>query len=91
MQEVGRGKSVSLKYDHLHNHIVERIWSEVTRVNYPIKAVLVEMIRNDQLNIDNNLHLFCTSWLSVKVACVGVQLFVESWNHHPIPGICCYS
>lgn len=69
------------------NHIVERMWSEVnSRVNYPIKAVLVEMVENGQLNMDDSLHLFCASWLSTKVSFVGIELFVVSWNHHPIPG-----
>ena len=70
------------------NHIIERMWSEVnSRVNYPIKAILVEMVEKGQINMDDNLHLFCVSWLSIRVSFVGVQLFVESWNHHPIPGI----
>lgn len=63
------------------------MWSEVNaRVNYPIKAVLVEMVERGQLNMDDNLHLFCASWLSTRVSFVGIELFVKSWNHHPIPG-----
>lgn len=44
------------------------MWSEINpRVNYPIKAILVEMIENADINIDNSLHLFCVSWFAIKV------------------------
>lgn len=68
------------------------MWSEVnSRVNYPIKAILVEMTEKGQLNMDDSLHLFCASWISAKVSFVGIELFVKSWNHHPIPGILMHS
>lgn len=64
------------------------MWSEVnSRVNYPIKAILVEMMEGGLLNIDDPLHLFCASWLSIQVSSVGIQSFLDSWNHHTIPGI----
>ena len=74
-------------YITMQNHIVERMWSEVnSRVNYPIKAVLIEMVDNEEISLDNSLHLFCISWFTIKVAFVGANLFVNSWNHHSIPG-----
>lgn len=49
------------------------MWSEVnSRVNYPIKTLLVEMVENGQLKMDDPLHLFCASWLSVRVSFVGI-------------------
>lgn len=80
---------------HLHgaaccfvqNHIVERMWCEInSRINYPIKAVLVELMEAGEIDIDNSLHVFCVSWFTVKVAFVGINLFFKSWNNHPIPG-----
>lgn len=63
------------------------MWSEVNvRVNYPIKAVLVELVDSEEINMEDILHLFCVSWLSIKVAFVGIELFIKSWNHHSIPG-----
>lgn len=47
-------------------------------LNYPIKALLVEMVENGQLKMDDPLHLFCASWLSVRVSFVGIELFVKS-------------
>ncbi len=63
------------------------MWSEVnSRINYPIKAVLVEMVDMGQLNMDDPMHVFCASWICIRVSFVGVELFVKSWNHHTIPG-----
>ena len=69
------------------NHIVERIWVEVNaRVNYPVKEVLIDMMESGDFSLDSDLDKFCVSWFSIQVAAVGIQLFVASWNTHPIPG-----
>lgn len=81
------------------------MWVEVnTRVNYPIKRILQEMVENNEIDMANEMHKYCTSWLvhshytsenviifcslrfAMNVASVGLQLFVSSWNNHPIPG-----
>ena len=71
--------------------MVELIWVEVnTRVNYPVKTVLLlllEMLEQGDINLDDSLHKFCTSWVSIKVVSVGIDLFIKSWNNHPIPGV----
>ena len=68
--------------------MVERIWVEVnTRVNYPVKAVLLEMLEQGSMNLEDLLHKFCISWFSIKVVSVGIDLFIKSWNNHPIPGV----
>jgi hypothetical protein len=62
------------------------MWSEINvRVNYPIKALLVELMDKGEIK-DDALHLFCISWLSSRVAFAGIELFVKSWNYHSIPG-----
>ena len=72
----------------LQNHIVERIWAEVNpRINYPVKAILVELMEAGDIDIDNPLHLFCVSWVTIRVVSTGVELFIKSWNNHPIPGM----
>lgn len=69
------------------NHKVERMWPEVNqRVNYPIKAALVELMDADALNVDDDVTKFCLSNLSIQLAEVGIQQFVESWNAHRVPG-----
>jgi len=69
------------------NHKVERMWPEVNqRVNYPIKAALVELMDADALNVDDDVTKFCLSNLCIQLAEVGIQQFVESWNAHRVPG-----
>ena len=67
---------------------MEWIWVEVNaRVNYPIKEVLIDMLENGAFSLDNELEKFCISWFAIKVAAIDIELFVQSWNEHPIPGI----
>ena len=58
-----------------------------TRVNYPLKAALVEMTNAGEISMDDSTTQFCTSWFTIKVADVGVNIFLSSWNQHPIPGV----
>ena len=72
----------------LQNHTIERLWVEVNkRINYPVKAVLADMVQKGEICMDNTLHQFSCSWLTLHVCNVGALLFVVSWNDHPIPGI----
>lgn len=69
------------------NHMVEHIWVEVnSRVNYPIKKVLVDMLNSGDFSLDREMHKICVSWLTVQVASCGIELFVAGCNNHPIPG-----
>ena len=68
--------------------MVERIWVEVNAcVNYPIKTVLIDLMESGDFSLDNDSDKFCVSCFAIKVAAVGIELFVASWNEHPIPGI----
>ena len=72
---------------HLQNHPVERIWVEINgRVNYPVKASLIQMEENGEINMDCLTHKFCVSWFSVTVCSVRTKLAIQAWNEHPIPG-----
>ena len=44
------------------------------------------MCENGELNIDDPSDRFCVSWFTLRVANVGIKLFVSSWNEHRIPG-----
>ena len=71
----------------LQNHCVERIWVEINaRVNYPVKACLIEMEARGDINMDCLHEKFCISWFTIRVCSVGTTLAVQAWNHHPIPG-----
>ena len=70
--------------------MAERIWPEINnRINYPIKCALVELMENGDINIEDPLHIFCISWITIRVSYVGVNMFVKSWNNHAIPGMLC--
>lgn len=55
------------------------------RINYPIKAALVSMMECGDFSLDNDMEKYCVSWFTIHTAAVGVELFVSSWNEHPIP------
>lgn len=73
----------------LQNHRVERLWQEVnSRINYPIKACLVDMEEKGQVDTDDDVHKFCISWFTLQVVKIGSSLFIASWNNHHIPSKC---
>ena len=66
----------------LQNNLIERIWVEVNaRVNYPIKAIMNEMIHTDIVDISDDSTKFCISWVLSQVSEYGRKMFVNSWNH----------
>lgn len=72
---------------HLQNHTIERLWVEInSRINYPIKAVLIEMLEGNQISTEDPAMQYCVSWFAMQVCNVCVSIFVSSWNSHPIPG-----
>ena len=69
------------------NLTIERIWPEVnSRVNYPIKRVLVDLEEKGILDMTNENVQFCVSWFTCGVAKVGMKRFVDAWNRHRIKG-----
>ena len=69
------------------NHRDERIWPEVNaHVNYPIKAILISLEEDELIDMSNELHKFCVSWVTIQVIAPAVTTFVSSWNSHVIPG-----
>ena len=65
----------------------ERLWPEVnSRINYPIKAVLVRMETEELIDMRDSLHKFSVSWITIRLAASPVAAFVNAWNSHTIPG-----
>lgn len=82
-----RAYSINCVLIWVRNLTIERIWPEVnSRVNYPIKRVLVGLEENGILDMTNEHVQFCVSWFTCKVAEVGMKIFVDSWNFHKIKG-----
>jgi len=77
-QPVFRGKSTD-------NHIIERIWVEVnSRINYPVKSILNNMVFNNLLDMTDDTTKFCVSWVTCRVCAEGAATFVNAWNNHYI-------
>ena len=57
-----------------------------SRVNYPIKACLIDLEQKGDINMDCNHVKFCVSWFTIRVAREGLKFVVQAWNEHPIPG-----
>ena len=63
------------------------MWVEFnTRVNYPVKRVLMDMVDSGDINMDDLMHKFCVSWFSICVVNVGITHLIKAWNNHTIPG-----
>ena len=67
------------------NNIIEHMWVEVNScVNYPIKNTVAQFETDDLIDMTQDHTKFVVSWVYCCVANVGLQLFVEAWNHHSI-------
>ena len=63
------------------------MWPEVnSRVNYPLKRILIQMEERQEIIMTDPLTMFCVSFVTTNVAYCGLRTFVEAWNHHSIPG-----
>ena len=70
---------------------IERLWVEVNvRVNCPIKRILVQTDINEMIDMNDDIHKFCVSFVSIQVASFGLETVVASWNEHIIPGNKCF-
>jgi hypothetical protein len=70
-----------------NNHRAERIWPEInSRINYPIKRVLIQLEATGVIDMSCEFTKFSTSWVALKVVATPVMLFINSWNAHTIPG-----
>ena len=68
------------------NHIIERVWLEVNqRVTYPIKRVISMMDDTRLVNMDDELHKFCVSYVLQKCCLVGLERMIQAWNNHSVP------
>ena len=61
------------------NHRAERIWPEInSRINYPVKAVLMLMENEEVIDMQNANHKFAVSWVSIRVVFLPIQAFVRA-------------
>jgi hypothetical protein len=64
---------------------VERMWPEInSRVNYPLKAAICEMVEHEQIDLQDNVHKYCMSNFLIQLSAIGLERCVQSWNNHYI-------
>ena len=54
--------------------------------NNPIKRILVAIEAIGTINLTDAADKFCVSYSTIKVIAGALQLLVEGWNNHRIPG-----
>ena len=69
------------------NNVIERFWPEVnTRVNYPIKRALNQIVEEGDWDMSNAILKYCISWVTIFTANAATEHLIDSWDFHRIPG-----
>ena len=64
------------------------MWPQInSRVNYPLKRVLYQLMEQNVISMTTLTEKFCVSFIVVNTAAIGMARFVSAWNSHFIAGI----
>ena len=44
------------------------------------------MEEEEVINMRNEMHRFCVSWVTIQVIAPAITVFVRAWNSHRLPG-----
>ena len=76
-------------FDHqlsLQNMPVEQVWPEInSRINYPIKRLLIALVDDGTLDMEDNTVKFCVSFITSHIVHAGIKRSISAWNAHTIP------
>jgi len=69
------------------NNVIERFWPEVnSRVNYPIKRILNQIVEDFDWDMSNPVLKYSISWVTIFIADRAARHLIDSWNFHRVPG-----
>ena len=68
-------------------NVIECFWPELnSRVNYPVKRALINIIEENDYSMSDPVLRCCVSWVTNYICQEAIQHLIKSWNHHIIPG-----
>ena len=56
------------------------------KINYPLKCAMNPIVKNEDLDISDEILRFCFSWVMLYSPVDAVNHLLNSWNYHRVQG-----
>ena len=50
----------------------------------PVLPIIIVLEANGNLDIDNEIHIFCLHYVFIPRVNASLRQFIEAWNNHPL-------